>query len=216
MPSSPNRINTRIGSPGDTGSFPENAKLKENYTAIEYGNDHGSIAFGHIHKDGFVTSDVLLQASDGRHHITLDKDGQRKGWTTIQSPGNFSLKCGLDNVEDQDSLFLNAENGNIDIIATNGKLRIQATDIELVAVGEGGSKGNIRMFASENIEMRADNKITIDAKAMYKLASAGKAEITANSCMTMYASMIQGVTAAVTTQDSKVGGQSFQQDQLLA
>jgi hypothetical protein len=49
---------------------------------------------------------------------------------------------------------------------------LQGTDIELIAVGEGGSKGNIRLKANENIELDADSKVLINAKLMYKLASA--------------------------------------------
>jgi uncharacterized protein (DUF2345 family) len=219
-PTPQNRINTRVGATsgsaqagGDSsfgGSLPENNTSKKNYTAIRYGNDHGSVSFGHIHKDGAVTSDVLLQASDGRHGITMDKDGPRKGWTTVTAPGNISIKAGLDNTEAQDTIFINSENGNIDIIASNGKIRLQGTDIELIAVGEGGSKGNVRIKANENIELDADNKILINAKTMYKLASAGKAEIVANSCMTIYSSVIRGVTDAVANTDSKVGGRDSQ------
>ena len=47
--------------------------IKANYTAIRYGNDHGSIAFGKVHKRADVTSDILLQASDGRHFVSMDK-----------------------------------------------------------------------------------------------------------------------------------------------
>jgi hypothetical protein len=222
-PTPQNRINTRVGatsgaaansgSASSGGGLPENNTSKKNYTAIRYGNDHGSVSFGHIHKDGSVTSDVLLQASDGRHGLTMDKDGPRKGWTTLTSPANLSIKAGLDNTEAQDTIFINSENGNIDIIATNGKIRLQGTDIELIAVGEGGSKGNVRIKANENIELDADNKILINAKTMYKLATAGKAEIVANSCMTIYASVIRGVSDAVANKDSKVGGRDFQRKQ---
>jgi hypothetical protein len=61
--------NTRVGSPRSeaysTGSLPENNRSKKTYTTVRYGNDHGSISFGHIHKQADVTADVLLQASDG-------------------------------------------------------------------------------------------------------------------------------------------------------
>jgi len=52
--------------------------IKKNFTATTYGNDHGTISFGKVHKRGDVTSDVMLQASDGRHFVSLDNDGQRK------------------------------------------------------------------------------------------------------------------------------------------
>ena len=186
---------------------------KQNYTGTRFGNDHGSISFGHVASDGAVTSDVQIQASDGRHSIILDKDGPRKGCTQITAPGRISIQSGEDKKEAEDTLFINALNGNIDIIASNGKLRLQGTDIELIAVGEGGSKGNIRLKASENIELDADNKIFIGAKAMYKLATAGTAEIVANSAMTIYSSCIRGVTDAVANKNGKCGGQDFQRKQ---
>jgi uncharacterized protein (DUF2345 family) len=182
---------------------------KQNYTATRYGNDHGSISFGHIASDGAVTSDVQLQASDGRHSIILDKDGPRKGCTQITAPGRISIQSGEDKTEAEDTLFINAWNGNIDIIASNGKIRLQGTDIELIAFGEKGSKGNIRMEASENIQLDADNKVLINAGAMYKLATPGIAEIVANSAMTIYSSVIRGVSDGVANRDSKVGGKRF-------
>ena len=178
---------------------------KKNYTATRQGNDHGSISFGHVASDGAVTSDIQLQASDGRNSIILVKDGARKGCTQITAPGRISIQSGEDKQEAEDTLFINALNGNICIIASNGKIRLQGTDIELIAVGEGGSKGNIRLTASENVDIKADNKIVIDAKAMYKLATPGTAEIVANSAMTIYSAVIRGVSDGVANRDSKVG-----------
>ena len=182
---------------------------EQNYTANRQGNDHGSISFGHVSADGAVTSDVLLQASDGRHSVVLDKNGVRKGSTQITAPGRISIQSGEDKEEAEDTLFINAVNGNINIIASNGKIRLQGTDIELIAVGEGGTKGNIRLKATETIELDA-KKVLINARTMYKLASAGSAEIVANSCMTIYSSIIRGVSDGCANADSKVGGQDFQ------
>jgi uncharacterized protein (DUF2345 family) len=182
---------------------------KKNYTGTRFGNDHGSISFGHIASDAAVTSDVQIQASDGRHGIILDKDGQRVGCTQITAPGRISIQSGEDKQEAEDTLFINAVNGNIDIIARNGKIRMQATDIELIAFGEGGSKGNIRMKANENIELKAENKVLIDGTAMYKLATAGAAEICANSAMTIYSSVIKGVSDGVSVRGTKGPGEDF-------
>jgi uncharacterized protein (DUF2345 family) len=186
---------------------------KKNYTATRQGNDHGSISFGHVASDGAVTSDIQLQASDGRHSIILDKDGPRKGCTQITAPGRISIQSGEDRQEAEETLFINALNGNIAIIASNGKIRLQGTDIELIAVGEGGSKGNIRLTASENIDIKADNKVTIDAKAMYKLATPGTAEIVANSAMTIYSAVIRGVSDGVANRDGTNGGKAFRDAQ---
>ena len=188
-----------------------NPKAKQNFTAIRQGNDHGSISFGHVASDGAVTSDVLIQASDGRHGIVLDKDGPRKGCTQITAPGRISIESGEDKQEAEDTLLIHTFNGNIEIIATNGKIRLQATDIELIARGSDGSKGNITMNATENIKFES-KKFLVNATAMYKLATPGVAKICANSAMTIYSSVIRGVTDAVANRDSKVGGKAFHEE----
>ena len=194
--------NTVTNRPGGKGTF----------TANKVSNDHGSICFGHIHKPGDCLADVLIQGScldKIPHEIVLDKDGPRRGCTQIMAPNRISIVSGEDKQEAEDTLMIFAKNGNIDIIARNGKIRMQATDIEMVAVGEGGSKGNITMNASENIKMDA-KKILANAKTFLKLASPGNVEMAANSGMKIYASMIREITDAVAVKDSKVGGKDFQ------
>ena len=199
MSSATNTVNTREGK-----------TAKKTYTANCIGsNDHGSVTLGHLHKPGDVIADVLIQASDGRHSIVLDKDGPRKACTQITAPGRISILSGEDKKEAEDTLVICAKNGNINIIARNGKIRMQATDIEMVAVGEGGSKGNITMNASENIKMDG-KKVLVNAKTFLKLASPGNVEMAANSGMKIYASMIREITDAVAVKDSKVGGKDFQ------
>jgi hypothetical protein len=65
---------------------------KKNYDATNAGNRHGSISFGHISADGAVTSDVCIQASDGRHGIRLEKDGPRKGCVQVTGPGRIAIQ----------------------------------------------------------------------------------------------------------------------------
>lgn len=209
MATARNTNNTKVGSRPRAGreelladNISRNNTSKQNYTGLRYGNDHGSISFGHIHKQGDVTADVMLQASDSRQSIILDKDGPRKGCTQITAPGRISIESGIDKKEAEDTLFIHSHNGNIDIIATNGKLRLQATDIEMIATGEGGSKGNIRIKApSGHIEVDG-KEVTVSAKSIYRLVSTGKAEIVANSSMTIYSSLIRGVTDAVSGKDA--------------
>ena len=182
---------------------------KQNYTAIKYGNNQGSIAFGQIHKQGDVTSSVMLETPDGEHQLSLDLDGQRTGWTCSTSPGNFQVECGSANKEAEDSMVLNAKNGNIIIMATNCKIRLQGTDIELVAVGEGGAKGNIKMNATESI-VTESKKFLVTAKSFYRIASPQTGEVVANGVLKLYSSIIRGVSDAVAVKDSKVAGQRFQ------
>ena len=84
----------------------EGNNLKKTYTTVKYSNDHGSISFGHIHKRADVISDVMLRGSDGEHFLSLDKDGQRKGWTTSMCPGNFQVECGSNKSQDSDTCMI--------------------------------------------------------------------------------------------------------------
>tara|TARA_R100001510_G_C7619858_1_gene181032 strand:+ start:329 stop:994 length:666 start_codon:yes stop_codon:yes gene_type:complete len=216
MPTSQNSVNDRVSRPLsqeelDSRMFPNNPTdtAKQNYTAIRYGNDHGSLSFGHIHKPGDVTAGVKLQTSDGEHVFFMDKDGARKGWTTSVSPGNFQVKCGEKKEEAEDTMILNALNGNIIICASNGKIRLQATDIELIAVGEGGSKGNIRLDATENIST-SSKSFKINSVNSLSFNSPSNMEIAANGVLTLYGSVIRGVTDACAVKDSKNRNQQKQ------
>ena len=201
-----NTVNDRVaGRPAD--AHPTDT-AKQNYTEVGWSNDKGSIRLGHIHKQGDVTAGVILQTPDAEHQLSLDIDGPRKGWTTSTGPGNFSVECGSANDEALDSLILNAKNGNIMITATNGKIRMQGTDIELIAVGTGDNKGNIRMHATETIETKA-KKTLITSLAFYRIATPGIGEVVANGILQMYGSIFRGVSDGCVFKNSKVGGQAY-------
>jgi len=226
MATAPNTNNTKLATTPKAGreelladNISKNNTAKQNYTAIRYGNDHGSITFGHIHKQGECVADVLIQASDGRHSIVLDKDATRKGATQITAPGRITIDCGMDSGEDssegEKTLMIHTWNGDISIVAKTGRLLLQGTDIDLIAVGGGGSKGNIRMKATETIELDG-KKVIANAKSQVKMCSSGRVEVAANSCLKMYGSLIRATTDAVCTpnRDSKVGGRNFQVQQI--
>jgi hypothetical protein len=216
MATSSNRNNSKLGTPttlskGAAEDVSRTNTAKQNYTAKALGNDHGSISFGSIHKQGEVTADVMLRASDGRHSIILDKEGKRKGCTQITAPGRITIDAGEDKTEAADTLMIHSWNGNICIVASNGKLRLQGTDIELVAVGEGGSKGNIRIKASETIELDG-KKVIGTAKTLLKMASSGQVEMAANTAMNIYGSLIRNTTDAVANKEGKNGGGKLQNE----
>ena len=185
---------------------------QQNYTAIGLGNDKGSFQSGRVHKQGDVTAGPGLYTPDGEHQLSLDVDGKREGWTVSTSPGAFQVECGSKMEEAENAVIITAVNGDISIKATNGKIRLQGTDIELVAMGEGQTKGNIKLTSSENVIVES-KKVLVTAKTMYKIATPGTGQLVANGVLEMYGSIIRGVTDAVASKDSKVGGQKFWQEQ---
>tara|TARA_B100000902_G_scaffold384522_1_gene424794 strand:- start:550 stop:1254 length:705 start_codon:yes stop_codon:yes gene_type:complete len=199
-------VNDRL--PKDNPGKNPTDQAQQNYTEIGLGNDKGSIKMGHVHKQGDVTAGIGLYTPDAEHQLSLDIDGERKGWTISTGPGAFQVECGSAMEEAENSVMVTAVNGDISIVATNGKIRLQGTDIELVAVGEGQTKGNIKLNATENVLIES-KKVVVTAKTLYKLCTAGDAEVVANGVLELYGSIIRGVTDAVKIKDSKVAGQAI-------
>ena len=171
----PTASNQKLNRGGD-------GQAKQNYTAVRYGNEKGSIKFGHIHKKADVTAGVMLDTPDGRHQFSLDIDGPRKGWTSSTSPGNFQVMCGLDNEEAENSMMLEAWHGDISIIAHDGKIRLQGTDIELVAIGGADKgKGNITATATETFTVHETPKIILKSTSLTQIKGTGMIDIAANS-----------------------------------
>ena len=194
---SSNTVNNRIGK-----------GAKENYTEHVTQNEKGAIRLGHVHKLADVTAGVMLNTPVGDHQLCLDIDGPREGWTTSCSPRNFTVEAGSANEEAEDTIMINAKNGNINIVATNGKIRLQGTDIELVAVGSGDDRGNIKMEATESI-ITNSKKLMMSAKAYYRIATPGIGEVVANAVLQMYGSIFRGVSDGCVFKNSKVGGQAY-------
>ena len=191
-----------------------NPTAQQNYDGAIIGKtSQGGVETGHIHKKADVTAGVILNTPDGRHQFYLDIDGQRKGWTSSTSPGNFQVMCGLDNEEAVNSMMLEALNGDISIIAHNGKIRLQATDIEMVAIGGADKgKGNITCTASETFTVHETPKIILKSSSLTQIKGTGMIDLAANSCLKLYGSIIKGVTDACSVKDSKCGTQRLQKE----
>jgi hypothetical protein len=120
------------------------------------------------------------------------------------------MTCGDNMKEAEDSCLIEARNGNIIIKASNGKIRMEATDIEMVTTGEGETKGNVKITSSENIILNC-KKLQTNSSVYTKLCSAGDFETAANGVMSIYGSLFNAITDAVFGKPSKFGGQKERQ-----
>tara|TARA_B100000287_G_scaffold201268_1_gene190069 strand:+ start:5719 stop:6342 length:624 start_codon:yes stop_codon:yes gene_type:complete len=193
----------RLPQKGGTGT------TKANYTEIGLGNDKGAIYFGHIHEKGDVTADIALLTHDGKHFMCMDGDGQRKGWTSFACPGNFSVEAGEKNKKIDSTIMINSKNGDIQIIATDGNIRMEANNFEFIARGEGGSAGNVTFTATESFVIKDTKKILMDCSSFFSLSSTGTGEVVAKSCLNIYGSIIKGVTDAVAIKGAKNTNRKF-------
>ena len=186
---------------------------KQNHEAIELCNRFGGISFGIVNQKADCTNSVLIETPDAKHCAYMVDDGDEKGYTTFLTPAKFGIQCGeWPDIDDRDekskkiSFQLEANNGDIVLKAENGKIILDADSIEFHATGEGETKGNIDIRASNNIALESVNLIVGNSHT--KIVTCGVIEVAANSCMNIYSSIIRGVTDAVAVKDSKVGGKN--------
>jgi len=167
---------------------------KINYYSTWIGNGDGDFGLGCISFDGTCTADVSLRASDGHHFFEMTKDGPRKGWTTGCAPGAFNLECAELLSKTDNGFSINAKNGDIVIKANNGKIRLEANDIELSAKGPNSKEANITLDADGGKIKLKSRDITFDATGTTKLIS-NVYQIEAEM-MKIMVSIVQGLSCA--------------------
>ena len=162
---------------------------KKNYWTQAIGTQDALIQFGGVSSEKDVTSSFKVRALDGRHFFTMDQDGQRKGWTTIVSPGATQVITGEDLVKGQNAIFVEAENGDIIIKATDGNIRFEGDKIEFVA------RDSLSVEAHNKIDINSNN-VNIDARARMRIRANQFLLIDAPCGMQILSKIIQGVSAA--------------------
>ena len=162
---------------------------KKNYWTQAIGTQDALIQFGGVSSEKDVTSSFKVRALDGRHFFTMDQDGQRKGWTTLVSPGATQIVTGEDLIKGQNAIFVEAENGDIIIKATDGNIRFEGDKIEFVA------RDSLSVEAHNKIDINSNN-VNIDARARMRIRANQFLLIDAPCGMQILSKIIQGVSAA--------------------
>ena len=130
----------------------------------------GMVTMGEVHGDN-VTSGVMMRvgnvASPTPHFINMDKDGDggergRHG-TQCVTPGSFQVDAGHIVSEGIPGIVLDANTGDI-IIKTTGRLRIEASDIDIKTQGvkdeEGKEHGIINIESTAAINLNSKNIVS--------------------------------------------------------
>ena len=162
---------------------------KTNYWTKKISAQDACIIFGGISPEKDVRSSFQVKALDGRHFLSLDQDGQRKGWTTLVSPGTTQIKSGLDLKAGQNAIFVEAENGDIIVKATDGNIRFEGDKIEFVARQE------FNVEAHNKIDINSQN-INIDARARMKVRANQFLSVDAPCGIEILSGIIKGVSCA--------------------
>ena len=169
---------------------------KKNFWNQVWSAMNGAITFGKLSPKGDVTSSVHIQALDGRHFMCFDEDGPRTGYTLLSSPGSTFIHSGEDLKKEQEAIMILSKNGDIHLKATNGKIKLEALDIEFVANGN-APHGVIWANAYETLKLDSKN-VTIDGKQSCKIMTSGLMTIRGSLGMQMLSPLIEGVSRALT------------------
>ena len=169
---------------------------KKNYWSQVWSAMNGAITFGKLSPKGDVTSSVHIQALDGRHFMSFDEDGERTGYTLMSAPGSTFIHSGEDLTQEQIGVMILSKNGDINIKATKGKIKLEALDIELVANGN-SPQGVIWANANETLKLDSKN-VTIDGKQSLKIMTSGLMTIRGGLGTQLLSPLIEGVSRALT------------------
>lgn len=136
------------------------------------------VLMGTVNKDGIVSFRIQPKVQAGKpvtHYMQMDMTGddptnQRRGSTEFRGGGAFKVYHGDEIQKGMQAIFIRAENGDMTIQVPNGKLKIEAAQIDLISDnGEvtistkkmAVDTTTLSMKSKADTTMEAENKCTI-------------------------------------------------------
>ena len=168
--------------------------------------DESEIVFGDVCKNNVKMAVMIRRLFPNAnfqtsHYIALQQSGALDGAIIASAPSVFTVLCGekpvkidseenysisnVDNKSDGIGAYIRSENGDIVLSAPNGRVRIMARDIDLIAKGNGATTGyvnvranatfdseapTINMQAVDAIGLGAERNINLNASGTYKIS----------------------------------------------
>ncbi len=115
------------------------------------------VRMGVVNLDGVISAFKVTCATDHPvpHYFQMDESGgsrtnPRKGGTIFRGPGPFKIQHGDAVEKDIPGVYIDSGNGDL-VLKSQGRIRIEAQDIDLIAHGGGGEHGVININANEKI-----------------------------------------------------------------
>lgn len=168
---------------------------KKNYWAHRKGTHNSETKRGHIHQDNVLSAYMVRSGYDYRHYMTMDADAHRTGWTILRCPGAFNVKAGDDIPYNSNSIYFEAINGDIVLKAKNGRIKLDAENIQLIAKGGSNALGTILLESNEDITLNSKN-IKLNADSVCKFFSSGSMKIVADASMDIYGGLVDCATGS--------------------
>lgn len=147
------------------------------------------IAFGEVFLNGIKCAAVLRNVDPSlskSQYMAYLNSGKLKGGTVNRCPGVYQIVCGDKPVNDT-SFVLHADNGDIVIGAPNGRIRMYAQSIDLIASGPDNKTGFINILSNTSVEIKtptitaaASVEANITGEKKVNIASRDEVKVTGN------------------------------------
>ena len=182
--------------------------MRRQQHAYGKGTADGEVVFGKVMDDTETTSVLINNRADknGQHYIAMYKTGDDhlKGGTILRSMGGLYAKAGdtinsghdnsdgdgnakaPDISENVPAIFLEATTNDIVLNAPQGKVRICAQQIELVATGPDDASGNVIIDGNEAVIINAGQDLKLRGNGSVAIASGQRMDIIAKSILNTY------------------------------
>jgi hypothetical protein len=143
------------------------------------GTTQGELRFGDVAFDGTKLAALIRNTNPSKasdHFMGFGSSGKFNGSTWNSCPGVYQILCGTTPV-DGVSFVTYAKNGDMIIGAPNGRIRIFAKDIELIASGSSNTTGFVQIAANGGIEINSRTNINIQAASNINLAAEKQVQV---------------------------------------
>ena len=169
---------------------PQNKGETKIYKKNQFNTTEGGTYYGHTNPNNAKMAVQLRRIFPSpfkrAQYIGLQQGGELDGSIICSAPSTFQIACGEAPVQDVAGVWY-AENGDINIHAPKGRIRISAMSIDLIATGDGKKTGYVSVNANTkfNVEagtiaMESDEALSTSANVM-DVNTTGKCEFNVGS-----------------------------------
>ena len=172
-----------------TKSVPVKGEAKT-YKKNQFNTTEGGTYYGHTNANNAKMAVQLRRIFPSpfkrAQYIGLQQGGELDGSIICSAPKTFQIACGESPAQDVAGVWY-AENGDINIHAPRGRVRISAMSIDLIATGDGGKTGYVSVNANTKFNVEAgtvsfqsDDNFEVETEKM-EVNTPGKCEFNVGS-----------------------------------
>ena len=160
------------------------------YRKNQFNTSEGGSYYGHSMANNAKMAVMLRRIFPSpfkrSQYIGLQQGGEKDGSILVSAPATFEISCGEAPVQDVAGVWY-AENGDINIHAPRGRIRLSAMSIDLIATGDGSKTGYVSINANTKfdveagkITMASDDSVSVESETM-DVNTTGKCEYNVGS-----------------------------------